>query len=208
MKDWLISKLRLPNLNGIHIEYNSEVDADLIKFLCDCTPLHLPLFAISFFRYHPNWIKSKLFIEAFSKVAARTSKEILFFGVNYSSKDLQLIVKAACNIERIVFSFCRICCYSDFNFGSDLIYKTKFLSFQTWKTFSFYRYPSKAWINDYSCFLLIVDAIRSSGLRTSLEKLNIYKSSAEFKTHMQEVLNEKGMSHISVIDENINWLWS
>ena len=130
MKDCVISKLKLPNLNGLNIEYNSNVDADLISFLRDCTPAHLRLFVIKCWRFHPEEINSKFFTESFSKIAARISKEVFFFSILFNAKDFQTIVKAACNTERIMFRYCSINYSSGFDFGSDLIYKTKFLSFQ------------------------------------------------------------------------------
>ena len=172
MRDCVASRLRLPDLNGIQIDYISSADADLASFLSDSTPARLKLLAVNCYAKSTIGIKSKFYVDAFSRTAARTTKEVYFVYINFSAEDLQTVVRAARNAERIVFCFCCIHCSSGLDFGTDLSYKTKFLSFQSWGHTG-WKERTTDWKADPSKFSLIVDAIGSSGLKASLEKLSI-----------------------------------
>ena len=197
----MTSKLRLPNLNGIRIEQISDEDADLASFLRDCTPTRLKLLAVNYIRNGTTGIKSKFYVDAFSEAAARTTKEVFFQCIDFSAEDLQTVVRAAHNAERIVFWFCDIHCTSGLDFWADLSYNTKFLSFQFWGSTT-YKERTTDWKADPSKFSLIVDAIGSSGLRTSLKKLSIAFNETLIVSKVKEELSTKGMSHISVVEEN------
>ena len=194
------SRLRLPDLNGIQINRISDADADLASFLSNCTPSQLKLLWVNWPLKSTTGIKSKFYIDAFSRAAARTTKEVYFQCIDFSAEDLQTVVRAARNAERIVFDFCCIHCSSDFDFGADLSYNTKFLSFQWWGS-TIGKMRRSDWKADPSKFSLIVDAIGSSGLKASLQKLNIYCNPTLSESKVQEELNAKGMSHISVVKE-------
>ena len=194
------TKLRLPDLSGIQVDYISDADEGLANFLELCTPAHIKLLTIN---YSPNssiWINSKYYINAFSEAAARTTKEVYFSCIDFSAEDLQTVVRAAHNAERIVFWFCCIHCSPGLDFGTDLNYKTKFLSFQQWGS-KYFDNRTTDWKEDPSSFSLIVGAIDSSGLRASLQKLSIAYNETLSASKVQEELNSKGMSHISVVQE-------
>ena len=200
MRDCVTSRLRLPDLSGILIFFISDADADLISFLTYCTPFSLKLFAVNYCANNFKGINSKFYIWAFSEAARRTTKQVYFNSINFSAKDLQTIVRAARNAERIVLNFCCIHCSSGLDFGKDLSYNTKFFSFQYWGSTN-YNERTTDWKADPSKFSLIVDAIYSSGLRASLEKLNIAYNQTLSASKVQEELNAKGMSHISAVEE-------
>ena len=130
MRDCVTSRLRLPDLNGIRVEHISDADADLASFLNDCTPARLKLLAVNWDSNSATGIKSKFYVDAFSGAAARTTKEVYFKCIDFSAEDLQTVVRAARNAERIVFYFCCVHCSPGLDFGADLSYNTKFLSFQ------------------------------------------------------------------------------
>ena len=131
MRDCVNSKLRLPYLNGIAVDHISDADADLASFLSDCTPAQLKLLAVNYDYNSWTGIKSKFYIDAFSRAAASTTKEVFFCCIDFSAEDLQTVVRAALNTERIVFNWCCIHCSSGLDFGADLSYNTEFLSFQS-----------------------------------------------------------------------------
>ena len=201
MKDLVTSKLRIPDIIGIRIESISDADANLAKFLSNCIPVPLRLLAINLNANRRIGIKSKFYIDAFSKAVASITKEVYFYCIDFRAKDLQTVVRAAHKAERIVFNFCNIHCSSGLDFGANLSYKTKFLSFQQWGDMIF-RERTTDWKDDSSKFFFIVDAIGSSGLRASLEKLSIANNQTLSKSKVQEELNAKGMTHISVVDEH------
>ena len=207
MRDCVASRLRLPDLKGIRLGNVSDADADLVNFLCDCTPARLKLLVVNYFRNSDIGIKSKFYVDAFSRAARRTTKEVLFNCIDFSAEDLQTIVKAACNAERIVFRYCCIHCSSGLDFGANLSYNTKFLSFYGWGS-TYYVELTTDFKEDPSKFSLIVDAIGRSGLRVSLEKLNIKFNQTLSVSEVQEELNAKDMSHISVVEEDSNPLKS
>ena len=197
MRDCVTSRLRLPDLNGIRIDYIS--DANLASFLSNCTPARLKQFTVN---YNPNshtGIKSKFYVDAFSGAAARNTKNVFFKCIDFRAKDLQTVVRAACDAENIVFSNCCIHCSSGLDFGANLSYNTKFLSFQYWGSKK-YKENTTDWIAGSSKFSLIVDAIGSSGLKASLEKLSIAWNSTLSASKVQEELKAKSMSHISVVE--------
>ena len=207
MRDCIASRIRLPNLNGIRVDYILNKNADLASFLSDCTPARLKLLAFNHFTIGFEGIKSKFYVDAFSEAAASTTKEVYFKCINFSSEDLQTVVRAARNAERIVFCNCSIHCSSGLDFGAELSYNTKFLNFQFWGTTK-WRQRKTDWKADPSKFSLIVDAIGSSGLRASLERLSIAYNQTLSASKLQEELNAKGMSHISVVLEYVSPLSS
>ena len=200
MRDCVASRLRLPDIKGIRIDHISDADADLASFLSKCTPARLELLAVNYYVNSPTGIKSKFYVDAFSEAAARTTKEVFFNCIDFSAEDLQNVVRAARNAERIMFNNCCIHCSSGLDFGADLSYNTKFLSFQHWGSTS-HKEMTTDWKADPSKFSLIVDAIGGCGLKASLEKINIKWNQTLTASKVQEELNAKGMSHISVVEE-------
>ena len=207
MRDCVASRLRLPDLKGIRIEHISDADVDLVNFLSDCTPAQIKLLAVNFDAKSYIATKSKFYVDVFSEAARRTTKEVFLNYIDFSAEDLQTVVKAACNVERIVLSACCIHCSSGLDFGADLCYKTKYLSFQHWGYMGV-KEMTTDWKENPSKFSLVVDAIGSSGLRASLEELNIAYNQTLSASKVQEELNAKGMSHISVIEKLIESLSS
>ena len=201
MKDCIASKLRLPNIKGIRIEHISDADTDLSSFLCDCTPTRLNLLAVNYWAISYTGIKSKFYVDSFSRAAASTTKEVYFQCIDFSAEDLQTIVRAARNAERIVFRFCSIHCSSDLDFGDDLSFNTKFLGFQYWGNTN-WKQITTDWKADPSKFSFIEDAIGSSGLKVSLKKLSIAYNNTLSASKVQEELSAKDMSHISVVEED------
>ena len=199
MRDCVASKLRLPKFKGIRVDYISDADADLASFFSNCTPAKLKLLAVNRLKNSFIGIKSDFYADVLSRAAARTTKEIFFTCIDFSKEDLQTVVRAAHNTERIVFENCNIHCSSGLDFGADLSYKTKYLSFQGWG-YTNDKERTTDWKTDPSKFSLIVDAISSSGLKASLQMLRIAYNDTLIESEVQEELNEKGMSHISVVN--------
>ena len=198
MKDCITSKLRFPDLKKLKIDCISDSDADLASFLSYCTPVRLKLLAVNYFRNSRIGIKSKFYVDAFSEAARRTTEEVYFHCIDFRAEDMQTVVRAAHNVKKIVFHYCSIHCSSGLDFGADIRYKTRLLSFHSWGCI-YYKEFTTDWKTDPSKFSLIVDAISSSGLRASLERLSIYGNPTLSASKVQEELNEKGMPHISVV---------
>ena len=193
----------MPDLKGIQIERISDNDKCLNRFLQECTPSSISLLSINWYRNNEIAIKSSYYINSLWKVAATTANEIFFYCIDFSAEDLQTVIKAARNTERIVFSFCCIHCSSCLDFGVDQSYNTKFLSFQHWGRTD-YKERTTDWINNPSCFENIVNAICSSGMKASLQKVSIYRNNTLNKSNLQELFNAKGIFHISIVEEGSN----
>ena len=200
MRDCIASKLRLPSFKGIQINHISDADSDLASFLTDWIPVRLKLLTINCSVKSFTGIKSKFYVDAFSGAAAKITEEVYFGCIDFSAEDLQTVVRAAHNAKRIVFHFCCIHCPSGLDFGTDLSYNTKYLSFQVWGDTN-YKARTTDWKADPSKFSLIVDAIGSSGLKARLKELNIYRNQTLSASKVQDELNAKGMSHIFLIEE-------
>ena len=200
IRDWVTHKLRLPNFETIRIDDIWDLDADLVDFLCNCTPALIQNLIINLFVSCKTGVKSEFYIDAFSESAARTVKQVFFKCIKFSSEDLQTIVRAASNAEEILLWHCCIHCSPGLDFGADLNYKTKLLGFTGWgDTKSEER--TTDWKSDPSKFSFIVNAIAGSGLKVSLQKLNIYVNQTLSVSKIQAELDAKGMPHISVVEE-------
>ena len=200
-KDIETSYLRLPDIKRIKIENVSDSIINLSGFLANCTPNQLKFLCINNSSGVETPIKSKININSLSKAATAVNKEVYIRMYEFSAADLQQFVRAACKAERIIIQRCSVHCSSALDFESKLKYNTNFLSFQVWGD-TYYKELKTDWKTDPSSFSHIVDAIGSSGLRHSLTKLSIGLNQNLDKTKVQELLNAKGMAHISVVLES------
>ena len=200
-KDIETFNFRLPDIKRIRIEYVSDSDINLSRFLANCTPNQLKLLCINYFSVANIPIKSKINIKSLTKAVAAVTKEVFIRMYEFSAEDLQQFVRAARSAERIVLHRCSVHCSSALDFGSKLKYNTKFLSFQLWGDTD-YKELKTDWMSDPSCFSSIVDAISSSGLRHSLSKLSISDNETLEIAEVQELLNSKGMAHILAVEED------
>ena len=200
LNDIKTSDLKLPDIKRIKIDSVSDSDADLSCFLSNCTPNQLKYLCINDSTTAKTLINSKIDINSLSKAVAAVTKEIYIRLYEFSAADLQQFVRAACNTERIIIQRCSIHCSSALDFGPKLKYNTNFLSFQYWGVTDHTELTTD-WKTDPSCFSHIVDAIGSSGLRHSLTKLSIRNNPTLDKAKVQDMLNVKGMAHISVVEE-------
>ena len=174
-------KLRLPDIKRIQICNISDSDSDLVNSFLNWTPSHLKILYI--YHYAPSGtpIKYKLDINSLSKAVAAVTKEVYISCFEFSAADLQQLIRAACNAERIVFYLCSVHCSSALDFGATIEYNTNFLGFDRWGDTSC-RELETDWKTAPSCFSHIVDAIDNSELRHSLTKLNIYQIQTLKKT--------------------------
>ena len=207
----MTSKIRLPNFNGIQIDNISNEDEILASFLKDCAPFDLRLLSINNLSVNSTVIKSKLYIDGFSELAKRTKKEIFLNRINFREKDFQTIVKAARNSERIMFNHCCLHFSPVLDLGADLSFYTKYLSFKNWDITKWVETETK-WSKEWEeereespwHFTYIVNAIGYSGLRRSLDKINIYEKQTQSRSAIQNEFKKRSMQHITIVEENVN----
>ena len=125
--------------------------------------------------------------------------EAYFNRMEFSAEDLQTIIKAAHNVERIMFNWCCIHCMLELDFGENLNYKTKLLSFQQWGDNDL-KERTTDWKIEPSCFVNIVNAIGASGLRSSLQKVNIGWNQTLSLSKVKMMFKARSMSNISVVE--------
>ena len=194
-------KLRLPDIKRIEVNNISDSDTDLVNSFLNSTPDRLKILCIDHDSPGGTPVKYKLDINSLSKAVAAVTKEVYISCFEFSAADLQQLIRAACNAERIVFYLWSVHCSSALDFGATIEYKTNYLGFDYWGSTSD-RDLITDWKADPSCFNYIVDAIGNSGLKSSLTKLNICDNKTLKKQKVQELLNENGMGHIEVVEEN------
>ena len=93
-------------MNGIQIDHISDTETDLNNFLGDCTPTQIKVLCFNWYANSLTGILGKFYVNSLSKVVAAATKEVYFRCIDFSAEDLQTIVKAACNTERLIFRFC------------------------------------------------------------------------------------------------------
>ena len=191
----------MPDIKELRIDFISDSDAELESFLKDCCPTQLSMLAVNWMANKNEEINSKFYVDSFSVAAAAVIKEACFQYINFSAEDLQTVVKAAHNAEHIVFCDCSIHCTSTLDFGADLSYNTKFISFQGWGSMR-NQERTTDWKTDPNSFKNIVDAISRSGLRTSLKKISIKFNQTLSLYKVQALFEAKGMHHIRVVNDD------
>ena len=203
LEDIVSSKLRLPGIKRIQIINISDSETDLVNSFLNWTPNHLKILYIKHNAPGGIPVKYKLDINLLSKAVAAVTREVYIRCFEFSAADLQQLIRAACNAERIVICWCSVHCLSELDFGATIEYKTNYLGFDSCGETSSEELTT-AWKADPSCFSHIVDAIGSSGLRHSLTKLNIYENQTLKKQEVEELLITKGMTHIEVVEEDLD----
>ena len=188
------SKIKLPDIKAIRIRNIKETDKDYAYFLSECLPFQLDYLNIR------NWsllslIKPRYSICSLSKAVSTVVYYLNIEDFELSAKELQQIIRAACNVIDVVFNSCSIHCSTVLDFGPDIKYKTEELSFEWWGVTKFKNLTTD-WIDNPSSFTNIVDAIGNCGLRHSLKRINIKFNKTLNKVKLQKLLKAKDINNI------------
>ena len=175
----------------------SESDSDLKSFLSNSVPNKLDLFWMNnSYIDGKNPTKIDFYIDSLWEAIKGVSKEIYIANFIVGEKDLEKIVKSSCNWERLVIRWSDIHCSSALDFSTDSDYKIKSLSFYNWGSAS---YRKSSWMTDSSLFENIVEGIGKSGLKLSLQTVDIQGCKLD-KSKVQEMFTKHGMKNVSVVD--------
>ena len=194
------SKLRLPNIRKIQIDHISDRNKELNSFFQNWVPSKLDLLSVNYWSNTLSGIKMDFYIDSISKIINSVEKEIYLTWFEIKEPELEQIIKSSSNWERLILCCCDIHCSKKLDFSGYEKCKIKFLSFVTCGYTNFKDRISD-WIKTPSCFKNIVEAISKSGLRDSLEQVDIIYNTTLNKDEVQVMFNELGMSHISVVEE-------
>ena len=200
LTDFVSSKLRLPNIRKIKIDHISDGNKELNSFFQNWVPSKIDLLWVNRNRNTPTGIKMDFYIDSISKSIKSVEKEIYLTWFEIKEPELEQIIKSASNWERLIFRYSDIHCSKKLDFSVSDKYKIKFLSF-TFCGYTGSKDRKTDWITTPSSFKNIVEAISKSGLKDSLEKVDIYWNDTLKKDVVQAMFNELGMSHISVVEE-------
>ena len=200
LTDLYSSNLKLPNIRKIRIDCISDGNEELNSFFQNWVPSKLDLLSVNYWSNTLSGIKMDFYIDSISKIIKSVEKEIYLTWFEIKEAELEQIIKSASNWERLILCCCDIHCSKKLDFSGYEKCKIKFLSFVTCGSTNFKDRKSD-WIKTPSCFKNIVEAISKSGLRDSLEQVDIFWNSTLNKDEVQVMFNELGMSHISVVEE-------
>ena len=192
------SKLRLPNIRRIQIDKIPDGNKELNSFFQNWVPSKLDLFSVNHAYKTDTGIKMDFYIDSISKAIKSVSKEIYLECFEIKEAELEQIIKSSSNWERLIIRYSDIHCSKKLDFSVSSKYKIKFLSFYNCGNTD-YKDRKSDWIKTPSCFKNIVEAISKSGLRDSLEQVDIYGNTTLNKDEVQVMFNELGMSYISVV---------
>ena len=198
LTDFVFSKLKLPNIRKIKIGCISDGNKELNSFFKNWVPSKLDLLLLNYTRNTSTGIKMDFYIDSISKAIKSVQKEICLECFEIKEPELEQIVKSASDWERLILRFSDIYCSKKLDFGSSAKYKIKFLSF-TFCGYTSSKERKSDWITTPSCFKNIVEAISKSGLKDSLEEVDIDNNNTLKKDEVQTMFNELRMSHISVV---------
>ena len=193
------SKLRLPNIRKIQIDYISDGNKELNSFLQNWVPSKIDLLSVNYNRNTDTGIKMDFYIDSISKAIKSVSKEIYIQCFEIKEAELEQIIKSSSNWERLILRFSDIYCSKKLDFSVSDKYKIKFLGFAYCGQTGPYR--KSDWMSTPSCFKNIVEAISKSGLKDSLEQVDIYYNQTLKKDEVQAMFNELGMPLISVVEK-------
>ena len=198
LTDLCSSKLRLPNIRKIQIDFISDGNKELNSFFQNWVPFKLDLLWINYGRNTSTGIKMDFYIDSFSKRMKSVSKGIYLNSFEIKEPELEKIIKSSSNWERLILRFCDIHCSNKLDFSGSAKCKIKFLSFTSCGSTAS-KERKTDWKSTPTCFKNIVEAISKSGLKDSLEQVDIDYNHTLKKDEVQAMFNELGMSHISVV---------
>ena len=201
LTDLVSSKLRLPNIRKIKIDHISDRNKELNSFFQNWFPSKLDLLSVNYLWNTFTGIKMDFYIDSISKAIKSLQKEIFLRCFEIKESELEQIIKCASNWERLVLYNSDIHCSKKLDFSISNKYKIKFLSFAFCGDIR-YKERKTDWKSTPSCFKNIVEAISKSGLRDSLEQVDIICNETLKKVEVQAMFNEFKMHHISVVEVN------
>ena len=201
LTDLCSSKLRLPNIRKIQIDYISDGNKKFTSFFKNWVPSKLDLLWVNYSYNTYTGIKMDFYIDSIPKAMKSVSKEIYLKCFEIKEPELEKIIKSSSDWERLILDFWDIHCSKKLDFSVSAKCKIKFLSFKLCGSTGS-KYRKSDWKSTPSCFKNIVEAISKSGLRDSLQQVDIHWNHTLKKDEVQVMLNELGMPHISVVNVN------
>ena len=107
LEDLAKSKALIPQLKRIAISRLKDSDSNLNLFLSNWVPQNLTYLSINYFSidiYKPT--KMNFYLNSLATCLNKVTKEIFLNVFEIDESDLETVVKASCNSERLVMNVC------------------------------------------------------------------------------------------------------
>ena len=107
LDDLATSKALIPQIKRIKISHLNDSDSQLNLFLSNWVPQNLTYLSINF--YPIDWdkpIKMSFYLNSLTTSLKEVTKEIYLTVFEMDESDLETVVKASCNSERLVLRYC------------------------------------------------------------------------------------------------------
>ena len=122
--DLATSKAQIPQLKRIAIIYLNGSDSNLNLFLSNWVPQNLTYLSINdpyIDYYKPT--KMSFYLSSLTASLKKVTKEIFLAYFDMDESDLETVVKASCNSERLVLKFCDLKWSRSMDFKCSSTYK-------------------------------------------------------------------------------------
>ena len=124
LDDLATSKAQIPQIKRIAISYLKDSDSNLNLFLSKWVPQNFTFLSINY----PSilWskhIKMSFYLSSLTTCIKKVTKEIFLYSFEMDESDLEAVVKASCNSERLVLSYCNLKWSRQMNFKCSSTYK-------------------------------------------------------------------------------------
>ena len=189
--------VKLPRLKKLRLKHFIAGDQEVERFMTYSFPEKLNYFTFSLWCEKSQNITQ--YMDILKPCLQRTKKQIVFCDSIMNSKQLSQLVQYSKHCSGLWLNGCTINVDSEIDFGNEIPYNIKFLSFcRSGK-------PSKSdWATNLPDMMAIMKAISQSNLKNSLDEINIFHCGVSIE-EVSQVLKNNGIENIKVTDNDIRW---
>ena len=123
LDDLATSKVLIPRLKKIKISCINNSDSNLNLFLSNWVPQNLTFLNINYCYNDYNTIKMSFYLNSLTTSLKKVTKEIYLGLFEMNESDLEAVVKASCNSERLVLYWCDLKWSRSMDFKCSSAYK-------------------------------------------------------------------------------------
>ena len=123
--DLATSKALIPQIKRIWISHLKDSDFNLNLFLSNWVPQNLTYLSINYpaINYGRSPIKMNFYLNSLTTCLKKVTKEIFLHVFSLDESDLEAVVKASCNSERLVLCYCDLKWSRSMDFKCSSTYK-------------------------------------------------------------------------------------
>ena len=186
-------KFRIPEVNRITVKNIQNDDPILDSFLDECFPEKLDSCLLR--SKSSKLTDFKPYSCSLSKAIKGVVREICLHKFCFNSDDLENVVKSSKKCERLIISHSEVHWSEEINFTTDSDYCIKFLSFVGCG-----KFEETEWIKEPTSFERIVVAIKNSGIKDSLETVEINDCGLK-RTEVRDMFTKHGLEKTKVLNK-------